>query len=356
MPTSNPIIVTGGAGFIGSNFVRHWLKTRPEPLVNIDALTYSGNLSNLKEIADHPNYTFIHADMGDREKISQVLEKFQPAGIVHFAAETHVDRSIKAPEVFVKNNVMAAHALLEEVCKYWKGLKGEQRHRFRFLNVSTDEVFGSLEPDASPTTEDDPYRPNSPYSASKASFDHLVRAYHVTFGLPTLTTYSSNNFGPYQFPEKLIPLMVVQALQGKPLPVYGDGLQMRNWLYVEDHCRALELVLDKGKVGSQYNIGSDVELDNLSLVHQVCAILDVLLPTSPNRPYKNLIEHVPDRPGHDRKYALDSSKLHRELGWAPQGSFEDNLHATVLWYLKNFAWVENVLSGDYRHWMASQYE
>lgn len=356
MPTSKTILVTGGAGFIGSNFVRYWLREAKGKLVNLDALTYSGNLNNLKDIAEGDQYTFIHGEIGDREKVKSLLHKFEPSAIVHFAAETHVDRSILTPEAFMNTNVIAAHKLLEETLEYWKGLSDDRKNAFRFLNVSTDEVFGSLGQNDPATTEESPYRPNSPYSASKAAFDHFVRAYQATFGLPTITTYCSNNFGPYQFPEKLIPLMVVQALQGKPLPIYGDGLQMRNWLFVEDHCKALALVLEKGNPGSRYNIGSDDELDNLSLVNKVCGILDELLPTSPSRPYKQLIQHVTDRPGHDRKYALDSTKIRKELGWSPLGQFEEHLKGTVNWYLKNFAWVENVMSGDYRHWMATQYE
>lgn len=355
-PHSHPILVTGGAGFIGSNFVRHWLNTQEGHLINLDALTYSGNLNNLKDIAEDPRYTFVHGDVGDREKIRDLLHKTKPRAVLHFAAETHVDRSIKSPEPFVNTNVVASYYFLEELLNYWKDLEQREKQTFRFLNISTDEVFGSLEKNDPPTVEDSPYRPNSPYSASKAAFNHLVRAYHVTFGLPAITTYCSNNFGPYQFPEKLIPLMVVQALQSKPLPVYGDGKQMRNWLYVEDHCKALSLVLEKGVPGSSYNIGSDDELDNLTLVNLLCSILDELLPTSPSRPYKQLIQHVADRPGHDRKYALDSSKIKKELGWAPTENFEEHLRETVQWYLRNFAWVENVLSGDYRLWMASQYE
>ena len=356
MPAIDTLLVTGGAGFIGSNFVRHWLQTQTGKLINLDSLSYAGNLNNLKDLSDNPRYSFIHADMGDREKVKALLLKEEPQNIIHFAAETHVDRSIHTPAVFVETNVVAAHAFLEEVFNYWNRLKGDDKKSFRFLNVSTDEVFGSLENDQAPTTEESPYLPNSPYSASKAAFDHFVRAYYKTFGLPTLTTYCSNNFGPYQFPEKLIPLIVVQALQGKPLPIYGDGRQRRNWLYVEDHCKALVKVLGEAAPGSRYNIGSDDEMDNLTLVDKVCAVLDELLPTSPNRPYKQLIQHVADRPGHDRKYALDSSKIKKELGWNPSANFEENLRATVLWYLKNFAWVENVISGDYRHWMATQYE
>lgn len=356
MPTPNTLLVTGGAGFIGSNFIRYWLQKEQGKLINLDALTYSGNLNNLKEIAKEPRYTFIHANMGDREKVRAVLEQERPEAMIHFAAETHVDRSIRDPSNFVQTNVVDAHAFLEESMKYWRKLNSKEKSGFRFVNVSTDEVFGSLEPNHPPSREGNPYLPNSPYSASKAAFDHFVRAYCTTYEFPAITTYCSNNFGPYQFPEKLIPLVVVQAIQGKPLPIYGDGLQRRNWLYVEDHCTALAKILAKAKPGSRYNIGSDDEMDNLTLVNRVCAILDELLPTSPNRPFHRLIQHVPDRPGHDRKYALDCSRIKQELGWSSSPNFEENLRNTIVWYLKNFAWIESVMSGDYRNWMAIQYE
>ena len=341
------ILVTGGAGFIGSNFVRYWLREEPGRLVNLDKLTYAGNLDSLADVLDDPRHVFVQGDICDGPMVRQLLEEFRPWAIVNFAAESHVDRSIDGPAEFVQTNVVGTFRLLEAARNYWSGLSADEKERFRFLHVSTDEVYGSLGPTGY-FTEETPYAPNSPYSASKAAADHFARAYHHTYGLPVLVTNCSNNYGPYQFPEKLIPLMILNAVEGKPLPVYGDGQNIRDWLYVEDHCRALRLVLKKAKPGSEYNIGGNCERTNLQVVHAICEIVDRLRPDLPHRPCSQLITFVQDRPGHDRRYAIDASKIRRELGWEPRETFETGLERTVRWYLENTTWVERVTSGKYR--------
>ena len=348
------ILVTGGAGFIGANFVLDWLRQSAEPVINLDKLTYAGNPGNLSALKDDARHIFIHGDIGDRELVGKLLALHKPRAIINFAAESHVDRSIHGPEDFIQTNVVGTFHLLEEARGYWGGLEGEDKATFRFLHVSTDEVYGSLGPDDAPFTEDTPFAPNSPYSASKASSDHLVRAYHHTYGLPTLTTNCSNNYGPYQFPEKLIPLMILNATRGKPLPIYGDGMNVRDWLYVTDHCAAIREVLDKGRVGETYNVGGWNEMTNLDIVHTVCALLDEMRP-SPEGPYARLITYVKDRPGHDRRYAIDATKIHRELGWKPAETFETGIRKTVRWYLDHMDWVENVASGEYRKWLDTNY-
>lgn len=349
------IIVTGGAGFIGSNFIHNWIATEKTAVVNLDKLTYAGNLNNLADLVHNSLHHFVQGDIGNRELVHALLQKYRPSAIINFAAETHVDRSIRNPNNFVQTNIINSFALLDEAFNYWKELSSEEQASFRFLNISTDEVFGSLSPEALSTQEESPYHPNSPYSATKASFDHLVHAYQETYGFPTLTTYSSNNFGPFQFPEKIIPLMIVNALQGKPLPIYGDGNQIRNWIYVVDHCEALKLVLAKGKPGSRYNIGDTKETVNLDLVHSVCRLLDEIKPDNPVTPHRQLIKHVKDRPGHDRRYSLDSSKIRNELGWSLKYDFETNLRTTIHWYLDHLSWLENVINGEYRAWVTTHY-
>jgi dTDP-glucose 4,6-dehydratase len=349
------ILVTGGAGFIGSNFVLNWIGEEHRPVINLDKLTYAGNLNNLSSLEHDTRHTFVHGDIQNRSLVHEILNKYNPQAIVHIAAETHVDRSIYHPEHFIQTNIQGTFILLDESLKYWKHLDPKQQKDFRFIHVSTDEVYGSLEKDDKPSKENDPYFPNSPYSASKASADHLVRAYYHTFGLPTINTHSSNNFGPFQFPEKLLPLMIVNALQGKSLPIYGDGLNIRNWLYVQDHCEALRQILAKGKPGENYNIGGTCEATNVEIVKMICSILDELKPDSDNIPHDSLIKFVKDRPGHDRRYSLDSSKMLKELGWHPKINFEDNLRSTITWYLNNLIWVENVLSGEYRDWITTHY-
>jgi dTDP-glucose 4,6-dehydratase len=348
------VLVTGGAGFIGANFVLSWLAQSDEPLVNLDALTYAGNLESLAALESDTRHVFVHGDITDRGLLDRLLASHSPRAIVHFAAESHVDRSIHGPSAFVKTNVEGTYALLEAARSYWKGLQGEARELFRFLHVSTDEVYGSLAPNEPAFTELHPYRPNSPYSASKAASDHLVRAWHHTYGLPVLTTNCSNNYGPYQFPEKLIPLVIVNALAGKLLPVYGDGRNVRDWLYVRDHCSAIRTVLAQGRVGETYNIGGWNEKTNLDIVRAVCALLDELRP-SPAGPYERLINFVADRPGHDRRYAIDARKIERELGWRPSDTFESGIRETVRWYLDHAEWVRHVQSGAYREWLASHY-
>jgi dTDP-glucose 4,6-dehydratase len=347
------ILITGGAGFIGSNFVHNWLVHESAPLINLDALTYAGNLANLESVSNHPRYTFIHGDITDRSLVRQLLATHRPWSIVHFAAESHVDRSIRGPENFIQTNVFGTFSLLEEARAYWDKLSKEDKLRFRYLHVSTDEVYGSLAPDAAAFCETTPYAPNSPYAASKAASDHLVRAWHHTFELPVLTTNCSNNYGPYQFPEKLIPLMIHNALRGKTLPVYGDGMNVRDWLYVEDHCEAIRTVLHHGRVGETYNIGGRGEHPNLHIVRTICSVLDELRPAA--APRTSLITFVPDRPGHDRRYAIDCTKIESELAWRPQVSFEDGIRRTVTWYLDHAAWVESVTSGSYRDWVAAHY-
>jgi dTDP-glucose 4,6-dehydratase len=347
MAPMNRILVTGGAGFIGSCFVRQWLADGHGGLVNLDKLTYAGNLDSLAPIVDHPDYVLVEGDIGDRHLVARLLDAHQPDAIVNFAAESHVDRSIEGPTEFVKTNVLGTCELLQAARGYWSALSKERREAFRFLHISTDEVYGSLGKTGA-FTEQTRYAPNSPYAASKAASDHLVRAYHHTYGLPVLTTNCSNNYGPYQFPEKLIPLMILNALEGKPLPVYGDGQQVRDWLFVEDHCDAIRAVLARGRVGEVYNIGGNCERANLDVVRTICEIVDRLRPDLPHRPCTSLITYVADRPGHDRRYAIDASKIQAELGWTPRHGFKSGLEETVRWYLDNPAWVERVTSGKYQ--------
>jgi len=354
MPRS-PILVTGGAGFIGSNFVLQWLAEEASPLVNLDKLTYAGNLQNLEPVSADPRYHFVHGDIADRDLLRDQLQQHQPRAIVHFAAESHVDRSIHGPDDFIHTNVNGTFHLLEEARAYWSALPQEQKSAFRFLHVSTDEVFGSLGPADPAFSETTAYAPNSPYSASKAAADHLVRAYHHTYGLPTLTTNCSNNYGPFQFPEKLIPLVILNARAGKPIPVYGDGQNVRDWLYVADHCDALRAVLMQGTPGESYNIGGDNQKANLDLVRTICALLDELRPGDPVIPHSKLITFVKDRPGHDRRYAMDARKIESELGWRPRETFDSGIRKTVEWYLAHEDWVRDVTSGSYRQWIATQY-
>ncbi|HWJ46326.1 MAG TPA: dTDP-glucose 4,6-dehydratase [Candidatus Udaeobacter sp.] len=348
------ILVTGGAGFIGSNFILQRMQESPFSIINLDKLTYAGNLRNLEAIAGDRRYTFVQGDIGDRKLVSQLLAEQRPTAVVHFAAESHVDRSIRGPEDFIRTNVNGTFGLLEEVRAYWGGLSEEHRSRFRFLHVSTDEVFGSLGTNDPAFSETTPYAPNSPYAASKAASDHLVRAYHHTYGLPTLTTNCSNNYGRFQFPEKLIPLMILNARDGKPLPVYGDGKNVRDWLHVDDHCEAIATVLRKGKSGDTYNIGGWNEKPNIEIVKTICDLVDEMAPCQgPSR--RELITYVKDRPGHDRRYAMDASKIERELGWRPKETLESGLSKTVRWYLENPDWVADVTSGSYRQWIATHY-
>lgn len=348
------ILVTGGAGFIGGNFVLDWLATSDEPVINLDALTYAGNLETLASLAGDDRHVFRQGDICDRALVDELLSTYRPRAIVHFAAESHVDRSIHGPGEFVRTNVEGTFTLLEAARAYWGTLEGDEKAAFRFHHVSTDEVYGSLGPDDAPFTETHPYEPNSPYSASKAASDHLVRAWYHTYGMPVVTTNCSNNYGPYHFPEKLIPLMIVNALAGKPLPVYGDGKNVRDWLYVKDHCAAIRVVLQKGRLGETYNIGGWNEKPNIDIVHIVCALLDELRPDAAGS-YSRLITYVKDRPGHDRRYAIDARKIERELGWRPAETFETGIRKTVEWYLANPEWVANVQSGSYRDWVAANY-
>jgi len=348
------ILVTGGAGFIGSNFVLDWFETMGEPLVNLDALTYAGNLRNLASLHSDERHIFVRGDICDRNLVSRLLNEHRPRAILHFAAESHVDRSIHGPSDFMRTNIDGTFALLEAAREYWSGLEGEARSRFRFLHVSTDEVYGSLDVDDPAFSEINRYQPNSPYSASKAASDHLVRAWHHTYGLPVITTNCSNNYGPYQFPEKLIPLMIINALAGKPLPIYGDGMNIRDWLYVGDHCSAIRAVLERGRIGETYNIGGSNEQPNKAIVNRICALLDELRPDSAG-PYSRLITYVKDRPGHDRRYAIDIGKIRFELGWAPQQTFDSGIRKTISWYLDNTSWIEQVLSGAYREWLDTNY-
>jgi dTDP-glucose 4,6-dehydratase len=347
--------VTGGAGFIGSNFVLQWLKLEDAAVVNLDKLTYAGNPGNLEAVARDPRYQFVHGDICDRKLVSEVLQRERPRAIVHFAAESHVDRSIHGPDDFVRTNVNGTFCLLEESRAYWSELGEKERAGFRFLHVSTDEVYGSLGPDDLPFSEATTYAPNSPYAASKAASDHLVRAYQHTYAIPTLTTNCSNNYGPHQFPEKLIPLVILHAMQGKPIPVYGDGQNVRDWLYVEDHCDAIRTVLARGRVGETYNIGGRNELRNMEVVQTICGIMDELRAGDPVVPHGKLITMVTDRPGHDRRYAMDAGKIERDLGWRPRETFETGIRKTVEWYLAHEAWIAQVTSGSYRQWMAKQY-
>ena len=349
------ILVTGGAGFIGSNFVLDWLRAWDEPVINLDKLTYAGNLQNLAALSGDARHVFVQGDFGDAALVKALLEQHQPRAVVNFAAESHVDRSIHGPGEFIHTNIVGTFNLLESVRAYWGTQTAHAQSAFRLLHVSTDEVYGSLGKDDPAFTETHRYEPNSPYSASKAASDHLVRAYHHTYGLPVLTTNCSNNYGPYHFPEKLIPLMIVNAQAGKPLPVYGDGQQIRDWLYVSDHCSAIRRVLAAGRVGETYNIGGWNEKPNLDIVHTVCALLDELKPRADGKPYKEQITYVTDRPGHDRRYAIDARKIERELGWRPADTFETGIRKTVQWYLDHPEWVANVQSGGYRDWVNKHY-
>jgi dTDP-glucose 4,6-dehydratase len=349
------ILVTGGAGFIGSNFVLDWLQHTDASVVNLDLLTYAGNPENLGAVAGDSRYTFVHSDIGDGKLVGSLLAKYRPRAVVHFAAESHVDRSILGPDAFLKTNIDGTFRLLQASRAHYETLVGEERARFRFLHVSTDEVYGTLKPEDPAFHEETPYAPNSPYAASKAASDHLVRAWVHTYGLPAIITNCSNNYGPYQFPEKLIPLMITNALAGKPLPVYGDGLQVRDWLYVADHCSALRAVLERGRVGETYNVGGGNQRTNREVVHTVCALLDELVPASVHRPHAQLIRTVADRPGHDRRYAIDARKIESELGWTAAESFESGLRKTVEWYLASGAWIERVTTGAYRHWIDTNY-
>ena len=349
------ILVTGGAGFIGSNFVLDWLAQTNEPVVNLDKLTYAGNLENLSSLQSDARHVFVRGDIGEAALVSRLLAEHRPRAVVNFAAESHVDRSIHGPAEFIHTNIVGTFHLLESVRGYWRTLESDHKDRFRFLHVSTDEVYGSLANDAPAFSERNRYEPNSPYSASKAASDHLVRAYHHTYGLPVLTTNCSNNYGPYHFPEKLIPLCILNALSGKPLPLYGDGRQIRDWLYVKDHGRAIRMVLEAGRPGETYNVGGCNEKANLDVVQTLCGILDVLKPRADGRSYAAQITFVSDRPGHDRRYAIDASKIQRELGWKPEETFDTGIRKTVEWYLDNQSWVANVISGAYRNWVDKQY-
>ena len=349
------ILVTGGAGFIGANFVLDWLAVNDEPVVNVDKLTYAGNLQNLQTLKGDARHHFVQGDIGDAALIERLLKEHKPRAVVNFAAESHVDRSIHGPEDFIQTNIVGTFRLLEAVRHYWSALPEAEKQDFRFLHVSTDEVYGSLKPTDPAFTEDHNYEPNSPYSASKAASDHLVRAWHHTYGMPVLTTNCSNNYGPYHFPEKLIPLMIVNALAGKPLPVYGDGMQIRDWLYVRDHCSAIRRVLEGGKLGETYNVGGWNEKPNIEIVNLVCGLLDELRPRADGKTYREQITYVTDRPGHDRRYAIDARKLERELGWKPAETFETGIRKTVQWYLENADWVAAVQTGAYRDWISQQY-
>lgn len=349
------ILVTGGAGFIGSNFVLDWLVHSDEPIVNLDLLTYAGNLENLSSVRNNSNHHFVQGDIGDRALLAKLLAQYQPRAVINFAAESHVDRSIHGPADFIKTNIVGTFNLLESVREYWTALPEAEKTDFRFLHVSTDEVYGSLEKTDPAFSEANRYEPNSPYSASKAASDHLVRAWHHTYGLPVLTTNCSNNYGPYHFPEKLIPLCILNALAGKPLPIYGDGQQVRDWLYVKDHCSAIRRVLEAGRLGETYNVGGWNERANLEVVQTLCTILDELKPRSDRQSYATQITFVKDRPGHDRRYAIDATKLEKELGWKPADTFESGIRKTVMWYLKHQDWVEHVLSGEYQNWLEKHY-
>ena len=349
------ILVTGGAGFIGANFVLRMLNSNQVNLVNLDKLTYAGNLQTLAPISGNANYRFYQGDIGDRDLLNNLLKQYQPKAVINFAAESHVDRSIRGPSEFIQTNIVGTFNLLESVRAYFEDLDVETKNKFRFLHVSTDEVYGTLDKTDPPFSEANPYEPNSPYAASKAASDHLVRAWFHTYGLPVLTTNCSNNYGPYQFPEKLIPLVMHNALKGKQLPVYGDGLQIRDWLYVEDHCDAIWTVLEKGRLGETYNIGGNNEKTNISVVQTICTILDQLKPREDQKSYAEQISFVKDRPGHDRRYAINASKIANELGWRPKETFETGIKKTIQWYLDHQDWIEGVTSGSYRDWVAKQY-
>ena len=349
------ILITGGAGFIGSNFAIDWLASNDERIVNLDKLTYAGNLENLQSLEGDDRHQFVHGDIGDAGLVGRLLQEHQPRAIINFAAESHVDRSIEGPEEFINTNVVGTSRLLQVSRKYWEGLGEEARSAFRFVHISTDEVYGSLGADDPAFTELNRYEPNSPYSASKAASDHMIRAYFHTYGFPVVTTNCSNNYGPYQFPEKLIPLIIHNAIAGKDLPIYGDGQQIRDWLFVSDHCSAIRRVLEAGTLGEVYNIGGLNEKPNIEIVHTLCAILDELHPNADGRSHTSQIVFVKDRPGHDRRYAVDASKIDRELGWKPAMTFEEGIRKTVEWYLANPKWVENITSGEYRQWVQRQY-
>lgn len=350
------IVVTGGAGFIGSNFVLDWLARSDEPVVTLDKLTYAGNPDNLAPLQGDPRHTLVQGDIGDLEAVSRLLRTHAPRAVINFAAETHVDRSIADPEAFVQANIVGTSRLLTAVRDYWTSLSASAQATLRFVHISTDEVYGTLGKTDPAFTEMTPYAPNSPYSASKAASDHLVRAFHTTYGLPVLTSNCANNYGPYQFPEKLIPLVIHNALSGKPLPIYGDGLQIRDWLYVADHCDAIRKILEAGQPGATYNVGGWNEKTNLDVVRHVCALLDELNPRADGQPYSAQITHVADRPGHDRRYAVDAGRLRRELGWTPAETFETGIRKTVLWYLGHPQWVANVASGAYRDWAKERHQ
>lgn len=349
------ILVTGGAGFIGGNFVLDWFQEHDEPVVNLDKLTYAGNLETLKPLRGNASHIFIRGDIGDRALVGALLEQHQPRAVINFAAESHVDRSIHGPGEFIETNIVGTYNLLEAVRGYWGALDSQDKESFRFLHVSTDEVYGTLAADAPAFTENNTYEPNSPYSASKAASDHLVRAWHHTYGLPVLTTNCSNNYGPYHFPEKLIPLMIVNALSGKALPVYGDGMQIRDWLYVKDHCSAIRCVLEAGVLGETYNVGGWNEKPNIEIVRTICGLLDEMQPRGDGKSYSEQITYVTDRPGHDRRYAIDATKIHKVLGWKPAETFETGIQKTVEWYLDNMDWVRHIISGEYRQWIERQY-
>src|SRR6266568_1885527 len=349
------LLVTGGAGFIGANFILDWCAIGDEPLVNLDKLTYAGNLGNLASLRDNPRHLFARGEIGDRPLVEALLAQHRPRAVLNFAAESHVDRSIHGPADFIATNLVGTFTLLDVVRGYWSALDEPERSRFRFLHVSTDEVYGSLGADDPPFSETTAYAPNSPYAASKAGSDHLIRAYHHTYGLSTLTTNCSNNYGPRQFPEKLIPLVILNARSGKPLPVYGDGLNVRDWLYVEDHCEAVRTILHRGKTGQTYNIGGWNEKRNIEIVETICSILDEICKDDPVVPHRNLITFVKDRPGHDRRYAMDARKIERDLGWKPHETFESGIRKTLRWYLENDEWVKEVTAGSYRHWIATHY-
>ena len=349
------LLVTGGAGFIGANFVLDWLAASDEPVINIDKLTYAGNLRNLQSVAENASHVFVCGDVADQDCVAALLSEHRPRAIVHFAAETHVDRSIHGPEDFIQTNIVGTFRLLVAALEYWGSLPTSERERFRLINVSTDEVFGSLGPDDPPCSESSRYAPNSPYSASKAAADHLVRSYFHTYGLPAITTQCTNNYGPYQFPEKLIPLMTVNGAKGLPLPIYGDGKNIRDWLYVSDHCAALRSILRDGRPGEVYNIAGNCEMSNLHVVEQICAQLDEFVPAGTNQPHRGLIDFVADRPGHDRRYALATAKIETETGWQPQETFATGIRKTVKWYLDNQAWLDEVTSGQYRQWLDLNY-
>jgi len=349
------ILVTCGAGFIGSNFVLQWLANEAESLVNLDKLTYAGNPGNLASVSSDRRHKFLQGDICDRDLVAELLIAHRPRAIVHFAAESHVDRSIHGPDDFIRTNVNGTFSMLEEARMYWSALNDAEKAAFRFLHVSTDEVYGSLEPTEPAFCENTLYAPNSPYSASKAAADHLVRAYHHTYGLPVLTTNCSNNYGPFQFPEKLIPLVILHAVSGKPIPIYGDGQNVRDWLFVSDHCEAIRMVLARGRVGETYNVGGQNEVRNLDVVHAICSVLDELRPRDPVVPHSKLVTFVTDRPGHDQRYAMNTGKIESELGWRPRETFKSGIRKTIQWYLENETWIQGVTSGGYRQWMATQY-